>query len=87
MPNMKSAKKSLITSEKARIRHKGRRTAVKTAEKKLRESVEEKNFDKSKELLSVVFGKLDKAVKAGTIHKNKASRKKSRLQKLIETTK
>lgn len=83
MPNSKSAKKHLITDDKARVRNKGRRTAIKNTEKKFRTAVENKEKDQAKELLVSVFQKLDKAVKAGTIHKNKASRKKSQLQKVL----
>ena len=87
MPNMKSAKKHLITDEKSRVRHKGRRTAMKTAEKKFRTAVEEKDAAQAKELLVSAFITLDKSVKAGTIHKNKASRKKSQLQKHFSAVK
>lgn len=87
MPNSKSAKKHLITDEKSRVRHKGRRTAVKTAEKRFRTAVENKDASQAQELLQGSFKKLDKAVKAGTIHKNKASRKKSQLQKLMASVK
>jgi len=83
MPTTRSAKKSLITEGKARVRHKGRRTAMKTAEKKFKAAVESKNADQAKELMMNAFKKLDKAVKGGTIHKNVASRKKSQFQKLI----
>jgi small subunit ribosomal protein S20 len=85
MPNMKSAKKRLITSAKARIRNKSRRTAIKTAEKKLRQAVEASDKALAVELLKSVFSKLDKAVKVNTIHKNKASRKKARLQKMVSS--
>ena len=87
MPNMQSAKKHLITDEKSRLRHKGRRTAMKTAEKKFRTAIEEKDASKAKELLVGVFTTLDKCVKAGTIHQNKASRKKSQLQKHLSAVK
>lgn len=87
MPTSKSAKKHLITDEKARVRHKGRRTAIKTVEKKFRTAVENKETEQAKELLVSSFKKLDKAVKAGTIHKNKASRKKSQLHKKLTNLK
>jgi len=87
MPNMKSAKKHLITDEKSRVRNKGRRTAMKTAEKKFRTAVEQNDADQAKELLVGAFKTLDKSAKAGTIHKNKASRKKSQLQKHLATVK
>jgi small subunit ribosomal protein S20 len=85
MPNMQSAKKRLITSAKEKIRNKSRRTAIKTAEKKFRNAIEAADLDQAKEMMKLVFKTLDKAVKAGTIHKNKSSRKKSRFQKMISS--
>ena len=85
MPNMKSAKKRLITSAKERMRNKSRRTAIKTAEKKFRSAVEAADSGQAKELLKVVFKTLDKAVKKGTIHKNKSSRKKAVFQKMLNS--
>ncbi len=75
----KSAAKRIRTGEKARIRNKSRRAALKTAEKKFNAFVEAKEMDKAQEQLKDVFKKLDKAAKVGTIHKNKRDRKKSRL--------
>jgi small subunit ribosomal protein S20 len=83
MATSKSAMKSILTSEKSRIRNKSRRTALKSAEKKFRSLIESTEVDKAKEQLNVVFKYLDKAVKAGTIHKNKSSRKKSQLSSLL----
>ena len=79
MSASKSAAKRVITSEKARIRHKASRSALKTSEKKFSTLVEASEMDKAKEQLKDVFKKLDKAAKTGTIHKNKCNRKKSRL--------
>ena len=87
MPNIKSAKKRLITNEKARVRNKGKMTALRTAEKKFRSVVESGELETAQQSLSFVFTKLDKAVKAGIIHKNKAARKKSRLSALLKAKK
>ena len=83
MPTSKSAMKRVRTSEKARIRNKSRRSALRTSEKKIRSLVATSELDKAKEQLNDVFKKLDKAVMAGTIHKNKSNRKKSRLSALL----
>lgn len=82
----KSAAKRVLTSEKARVRHKSRNSALKTAEKKLRKEAP-KTGEKAKEMYSKISGMLDKAVKSGTIHKNKANRKKSRLARVVNSTK
>ena len=79
MSASKSAAKRIKTSEKARLRHKSRRSALKTSEKNLDSLIQASEVDKAKEQLRDVFKKLDNAVKLGTIHKNKCNRKKSRL--------
>ncbi|MBN1864061.1 MAG: 30S ribosomal protein S20, partial [Victivallales bacterium] len=83
MPNIKSAKKRMLTSVKERERNKSRKTAAKTAEKSLGAAVARKSdADQLKGMLSKAHQKLDKAVKSGTIHRNKAARKKSQFSKL-----
>jgi small subunit ribosomal protein S20 len=65
------------------VRNKARSTAIKTAEKKFKASLEAGDVEASKAALKNVFAKLDKGVKNGIIHKNKSSRKKSRLAALL----
>ncbi|HJO94060.1 MAG TPA: 30S ribosomal protein S20 [Victivallales bacterium] len=84
MPASKSAAKRILTSEKARLRNKSRKTAIKSSEKKLRAFVESSEMDNATKQLKDIFHKLDKAVKVGTIHKNKSNRKKSRLAALLK---
>ena len=81
----RSAAKTLRQSEQARLRHKSRRNMIYTMEKKFRAAVAAKDEATAKDLLSKQFAVLDKAVKGGTFHKNKANRKKSRLALLIKT--
>ena len=85
MPNIKSAKKRLITNEKARVRNKAKMSALKTAEKKFRTAMENNDLEAARTLLNNVYSKLDKAVKAGIVHKNKSSRKKSRLSTMLKS--
>lgn len=87
MPTSKSAMKRVITSEKRRLRHKSRRSDLTTAEKKFRAAVTAKDLANVVALCSDVCSKLDKAAKSGTIHANKASRKKSQLMSLANTVK
>ena len=82
----KSAVKTHRQSEEARIRHKSRRNAISTMEKKLRAAVAAGDKDLAFELLKAQYSVLDKAVKSGTFHKNKADRKKSRLGALVAKT-
>lgn len=83
MPAKKSAAKRMLTSEKSRIRHKSRRSSIKTSEKKFQTLIEGSEVDKAKVQLQDIFKQLDKAVKSGTIPKNKRNRKKSRLTILL----
>ena len=56
---------------------------MRSAIKKLKELVAEKETKKATEILPMVYKAIDKAAKRGVIKKNTAARKKSRLTKLI----
>ena len=75
MPNIKSAKKRVITSAKKSVSNTVKTSSVKTAIKKLEKEVKAGNKE-------VANDKLNIAVKSGLIHKNKAARQKSRLTKM-----
>lgn len=85
MPITKSAKKALRTSFRKRARNIERKTAYKKAVKEYRKLVENKQFDKAKEILPSVQKILDKAAKSGLLKKNKTSRLKSRLAQKLRT--
>ncbi|MCX6808481.1 MAG: 30S ribosomal protein S20 [Candidatus Berkelbacteria bacterium] len=80
MPIIKSAKKALAVSIKKNADNDITRAKVKNAVKGLKMAVrnQENNVP---ELLSAAFRELDIAAKKNVIHKNKASRLKSRLAK------
>jgi len=79
MPVTKSAKKALRQSIKRRARNLRRKNKIKTLTKEIKRLVEKKELEKAKQLLPQLYKALDKAAKAGTIKKNTASRKKSRI--------
>lgn len=79
MPIIKSAKKALRQSIKRRLRNIGRKKAIKNAVAKIKKAKKEEAL----KFLSLAYKAIDKAAKAGTIKKNTAARKKSRLAKLI----
>ena len=79
MANIKSAKKRILIIRKRTMRNKAIRSAVKTAIKKFEVALKVKPAEETKELLRQAVRALDKAVTKGVIHKNTASRKKSRL--------
>ena len=80
----KSAKKAIKQNKKRRAHNLEYLRAMKKLVKEARALVAEKKIDEAKKLLPKVFQILDKTAKVGIIKKNNASRKKSRLAKLVE---
>jgi small subunit ribosomal protein S20 len=81
--NIKSAKKRIRTSEKARLRNKAVRTGVRTAVKKFAEApVAERPA-----ALAATVSTIDKAVSKGVLHANTAARRKSRLARISQAAK
>ena len=83
MAHTKSAMKRLRTSKQANLRNRARVSELKTIEKKLRAAVAAGEKDVAAELSKKFCSRLDKAVKAGTIHANRAANKKSQADKLM----
>lgn len=83
MPNTKSAKKALRSSQKKQEYNHVRKIAVRNALQDLRKSIVE-SPKKSQEALSKAFSALDKAVKTNFMKKGTADRKKSRLAKMVD---
>ena len=63
------------------------KTAIKSSITKLKESIESDNAVETEKLYRETSKVLDRAAKKKVIHKNNASRKKSRLQQLINKKK
>ncbi|MFA6397623.1 MAG: 30S ribosomal protein S20 [Candidatus Paceibacterota bacterium] len=84
MPITKSAKKALRSSETKKSHNDKRKKRVKEATKNITKTVLAKNKDEAKKLLSIAYKAIDKAAKKGTIKKNTASRKKSRLARMVK---
>ena len=83
MPITKSAKKALRQSLRRKVRNVKNKTKIKSLIKKVKDLVSQKKIEEAKKLLPQVYKVLDKAAKEGLIKKNTASRKKSRIAKLI----
>ncbi|SDN53243.1 30S ribosomal protein S20 [Allokutzneria albata] len=77
MANIKSQVKRIKTNEKARLRNKSVKSALKTAIRKFREAAEAGDKEKATALLAEASKKLDKAASKGVIHANQAANKKS----------
>ena len=87
MPIMRSAKKRLRQKIKQNLRNRSYRAALKTQLKKFLSVVKEGNAQAAQEELRLTVKKLDKGVAKNILHKNTASRKKSRLAKKINQMK
>jgi len=85
LANHKSALKRARQNTVRRLRNKSVRTRVKSVVKDVREAVADNLQDKVAQELNLAQSVLDKAAKKGTIHKKTASRKISRLTKLVNS--
>ncbi|WP_239254002.1 30S ribosomal protein S20 [Listeria ilorinensis] len=78
MPNIKSAIKRVKTTDSRNSRNVAQRSAMRTAIKKVEEAAAN-GAENTQELYVAASKKIDMAASKGLIHKNKASRDKSRL--------
>ncbi|MBI5306157.1 30S ribosomal protein S20 [Candidatus Wolfebacteria bacterium] len=85
MPIIKSAEKALRQNIRRRKINVARKTELKSVIKQFKKLIIEGKKDEAKNYLSQVYKKLDKSAKVNLIKKNKASRLKSRLSKLIKS--
>lgn len=80
MPNIKSAEKRVRVSEKRRILNKAYKTSMKNKIKAVLSAIaQKKSVEEIQELFRKAQSAIDKAARSGAIHKNQASRRKSRL--------
>ena len=77
MANIKSQKKRILTNEKARVRNKSVKSALKTTIKKVDAAVAAGDKVAAVEAARQATRALDKAASAGVIHKNQAANRKS----------
>ena len=87
MPNIKSAKKRVKTDALKKENNKIKISSMRTAVKKVKADIKNENKDTLDAKTNVAIKKIDKAVKAGLIHKNKAARDKSKLMKAVNEVK
>ena len=79
MPNIKSAVKRVEITRKRTLRNTRIKSALRTIIRKYEEALKSDNPAEASLKLRDAVRTLDKAVTKGVIHKNAASRKKSRL--------
>jgi len=87
MANTKSACKRIEIGERNRLRNKAYKSTVKTLIKKTLISINSltnENLISVKNLMSLSYSKIDKAVQKGIIHSNNGNSKKSSLAKAFK---
>jgi small subunit ribosomal protein S20 len=83
MPNTKSAAKAMRQSSRRRVINLATKNRVKSATRLVKKSITESNADEARKALQQAMSALDKAVKKRVLHKNTASRRKSRFARAI----
>ncbi len=77
--------KSAIRQERRSLRraavNKQNKTALRSQVKKVREAIKEKDKEGAVKLIPETYAVIDRSVKKGTVHPNKAARTKSRLSR------
>ena len=79
MPNIASAKKRMRQDAKRRLRNRAAKSVMKCEVKKFAVALETGDAEAKQQGLRAAVRALDKAVTRGVLHKNAASRSKSRL--------
>ena len=87
MPNIKSAKKRVLVTEKKYSQNKMIKSAVKTAIKKYNAALAAGDVAEAEKLLPETVSIIDSAASKGIIHKNNAANKKSALAKNLNALK
>jgi len=77
-------KKTLRSQKNKAVRNRAVKSFTKSRVKNALDALEDSTLENNQDLLNQAFSALDKAASKGVIHKNNASRKKSRLSKKIE---
>ena len=79
MPNIKSAKKRVLVTEKKTLENKAMRSKMRNAIRKFNDYIDTLKLDEAEKMLPDLMSTIDEAATNGIIHKNNASNKKSRL--------
>ena len=83
MANTKSAEKRMRQSAERRERNRAARSTMRTAIKRVRGAAATGDTAAAEEALKSAMQVIDKSAKKGVVHKNTASRTKSRLTKAV----
>ena len=83
MPNIKSAKKRVLVTEKKTAQNKALKSALKTQIKKFVAAVNAGDKELATSLYPETVSAIDSAVSKGLLHKNNAANKKAKLAKKL----
>jgi len=81
--NSLSAKKRIRQNAKRREQNRARKSALKTDVRKLTDAIHDKKVDEARQLFRTVTKRIDQTAAKGTMHRNTAARRKSRLAKRV----
>ena len=81
MPNIKSAKKRVLVTEKKTEENKAIKSALKTQIKKVLAAVNAGEKEQATALYPITVSAIDSAASKGILHKNNAANKKAKLAK------
>ncbi|NMP21205.1 30S ribosomal protein S20 [Sulfobacillus harzensis] len=87
MANIKSAKKRIRQTQVRTLRNKIRKTMVRTAVRRFEDALNRGDLTAAETALTFCYGRLDRAAQKGAIHRNNASRHKSRLAQRLQKAK
>ena len=83
MPNLADAKKRAKQNERNRRRNRARKSMAKTETRKLLDLLRDGQLTEARSAFVKVTKRLDQMAAKGTLHKNTAARRKSRLAKRV----
>ncbi len=83
MPNIKSAKKRVLVTEKKAQQNKAIKSALKTSIKKFLAAVNAGDKETAEKLYPETVSAIDSAATKGILHKNNANNKKAKLAKKL----
>ncbi len=84
MAIIKSAKKAIRSSERKAVYNLRRKRTIKLIEKDITKLLAEGKKEEAAKLLPDYYKKIDKAAKMGTLKDNTASRRKSKMSRMIK---
>lgn len=87
MANSRSSEKNVRQTAKRQARNQARKSALKTEIRKFQEAVRTGDAGKASQQFVSVTKKLDQTAAKGTLHRNTAARRKSRLAKRLNALK